>query len=83
MSCNIPYAPCRAFLLAAHLYFLPKSTYYVPGTQQGAHICFFVPIVMIRMEKATNPGDNKEANDDLNSNPAMSAHTIILRYAGT
>lgn len=55
----------------------------MPGTQQGAHICFFVPIVMIRMEKATNPGDNKEANDDLNSNPAMSAHTIILRYAGT
>ena len=81
MFCNIPYAHCQALLLAAHLYFLPMSIYYAPGAQLHAHICGFIAIVIVGIEKITNLGDNEDTNDDLN--PVMLAHSIILRCIGS
>lgn len=56
------------------------SIYYVPGTQLGALIGCFVAIVIVGIEKITNPGDNKEANYDLN--PVMLAGAITRRRTG-
>ena len=58
------------------------SIYYVPGAQLGALIGCFVAIVIVGIEKITNPGDNKEANYDLNLNPVMLARAITLRRTG-
>ena len=57
------------------------SIYYVPGAQLRAHICCFIAIVIVGIEKITNLGDNEDTNDDLN--PVMIAHPIILRCIGS
>ena len=53
----------------------------MPGAQLHAHICCFIAIVIVGIEKITNLGDNEDTNDDLN--PVMLAHPIILRCIGS
>jgi hypothetical protein len=58
------------------------SIYYAPGAQLHAHICCFIAIVIVGIEKITNLGDNEDTNDDRLSQAAVPAFPIIFYGVG-